>query len=76
MTLRAFMEALKTDVSVILKEQDGTTIAEFSRSSYRAISSSYLTSEIDDIEIRAGSSISVVITLEEDSNVEESGNEG
>jgi hypothetical protein len=70
MTLRAFLEALKNNVSVVLKESDNTQIAEFNRDSYRAIAETYLTREIDNIEIASKSNVSVVITLEEQTNTD------
>ena len=65
MTVKAFLEALNNNASIVIKESDNTQIAEFNRNSYKAIADKILTSEIDDIEIAAKSAISVTITLKE-----------
>lgn len=65
MTLKSLMEALKTDVNVIVKESDNTTIATFNRDSYKAISDTYLKREIDDVELLSKSAITMNIVLQE-----------
>lgn len=65
MTVKAFLEALNNNASIVIKESDNTQIAEFNRNSYKAISDKILASEIDDIEILSKSAISVVLTLKE-----------
>ena len=65
MTVKAFLEALNNNASIVIKESDNTQIAEFNRNSYKAIADKVLASEIDDIEILSKSAISVVLTLKE-----------
>lgn len=65
MTVKAFLEALNNNASIVIKESDNTQIAEFNRNSYKAIADKILASEIDDIEILSKSAISVVLTLKE-----------
>lgn len=65
MTVKAFLEALNNNATIVIKEADNTQIAEFNRNSYKAIADKVLASEIDDIEILSKSAISVVLTLKE-----------
>ena len=65
MTVKAFLEALNNNASIVIKEADNTQIAECNRNSYKAIADKVLASEIDDIEILSKSAISVVLTLKE-----------
>lgn len=65
MTVKAFLEALNNNASIVIKESDNTQIAEFNRNSYKAISDKILARELDDIEILSKSAISVVLTLKE-----------
>ena len=36
MTVKAFLEALNNNASIVIKESDNTQIAEFNRNSYKA----------------------------------------
>lgn len=65
MTVKAYLEALNNNASIVIKEADNTQVAEFNRNSYKAIADKILASEIDDIEILSKSAISVVLTLKE-----------
>ena len=42
MTVKAFLEALNNNASIVIKESDNTQIAEFNRNSYKAISDKIL----------------------------------
>ena len=66
MKVKAFLEALNNDVTVVIKEADNTQIAQFNRNSYKVIAENYLKSDIDDIEIVSKGSIIVIITLKEE----------
>lgn len=65
MTVKSFLEALNNNVSIVINESDNTQIAEFNRSSYKALAENYLKREIEDIEIVPKSAVSVIITLKE-----------
>lgn len=65
MTVKDFLEALKNNLPVVIRESDNTQIAEFNWDSYKAISESYLKRDVDDIEIVTKSAVSVIVTLGE-----------
>ncbi len=71
MKVKAFLEALNNDVTVVIKEADNTQIAQFNRNSYKVIAENYLKSDIDDIEIVSKGSIIVIITLKEEAEASE-----
>ncbi len=71
MKVKAFLEALNNDVTVVIKEADNTQIAQFNRNSYKVIAENYLKSDIDDIEIVSKGSIIVIITLKEETETSE-----
>jgi len=50
MTVKAFLEALNNNASIVIKESDNTQIAEFNRNSYKAISDKNKAKELGDIE--------------------------
>ncbi|MEY8320291.1 hypothetical protein AAK894_04320 [Lachnospiraceae bacterium 46-61] len=71
MKVKAFLEALNNDVTVVIKEADNTQIAQFNLNSYKVIAENYLKSDIDDIEIVSKGSIIVIITLKEETETSE-----
>ena len=68
MKVKAFLEALNNDVTVVIKEADNTQIAQFNRNSYKVIAENYLK---NDIEIVTKGSIIVIITLKEEAEASE-----
>ena len=57
MKVKAFLEALNNDVTVVIKEADNTQIAQFNRNSYKVIAEK--------------GSIIVIITLKEEAEASE-----
>ena len=74
MTVKTFLEALKDNAAIIVRESDNAVVAEFNRDSYKAISDTYLLREVDDIEVAAKSAITITITSKEQSNTTDGGN--